>query len=84
MEKMPLLSVTAPVFVPFTVTLTPGSGAPLASFTVPVTVLDWAKRTVLLSWTINRKEKHNRYFQERKYWSPEKVSTLIQQSFFYS
>ena len=37
-EKWPLRSVTTPLEVPFSTTLTPISGSPLASFTTPENV----------------------------------------------
>jgi hypothetical protein len=47
-ENLPSLSVTAPLFVPFSSTVTPGSTS-LPDFTTPVTVLVWASRQTELA-----------------------------------
>jgi len=39
--NLPLISVTVPVVVPFTRTVTPGKGNPLASLTVPEISFFW-------------------------------------------
>src|SRR5690606_15212323 len=45
MEYSPLLSVTAPLDVPFSTTLTPGSDEPSSSVTVPETVI-WPRASI--------------------------------------
>ena len=47
MVKCPFMSVTVICFEPFTDTVTPISGSPDASFTIPLVVKDWAKHAIL-------------------------------------
>ena len=53
MEKAPLASVTTPVLVPFTVTLTFDAGFPLSSFTRPFTCTLFCAFTPILSSKIS-------------------------------
>jgi hypothetical protein len=53
MEYQPRASVTTPVEVPFTITVTPGIGEPWLSDTIPVTVRVCAGRFINASVIIN-------------------------------